>query len=345
VKKKTLLIIFLKYGVGLGVLAFVIWKYWNGLQDAFRHDIHQEPLLLTTGIFLIGLFITFFRWYVLVRAQGLPLTAADSLRLGLVGFYYSQMLPSSVGGDIIKAACIAFEQQRRTVAVATVMVDRVVGLCALIALVALIGVPLWVTGQLREMAKTDEAYDRLQMLVLLAVGLTAVSFSGWFIAGFMRDQTAERVARGLERIPKIGHSLAELWRALHMYRRGNVIAAAVLMSLGGHVCFVLTFYYAAQTMSPASNIPGLGVHFLIVPVAMAFAGAFPAPGGIGGMEFACGELYKLVGFGAAEGVLMALVYRLVNWVLAFIGYLVYLRMKPTLQPAEPAAVEEQPVAG
>jgi uncharacterized protein (TIRG00374 family) len=346
VKKKQLAVALLKYGLGLGLLAWVVWKYWDGLKEAWQHDIQLEPFLLATGAFLIGLLITYYRWYVLVRAQDLPFTLTGALRLGLLASYLSAFLPGSVGGDIIKAAFIAREQRRRTVAVATVMVDRVIGLCALIWLVALIGAAVWLGGFLGELAQPGPAVDRLQLIILVALAITFVSFSTWFVAGFVQDQGAVRFAKTLERVPKVGHSLAELWRALHMYRRrGKVVAATMLMSLAGHVCFVLTFYFSSLTISPPGNIPKLGAHFLIVPVGEAFAGAFPAPGGVGGAEFAFGELYRTIGFGAAEGVLMALVYRVITWVLGLIGAIVYLRMKPSLQPlASAPPAQEAPVA-
>src|SRR6202023_4279934 len=98
------------------------------------------PFLILAGLVaLTSVLVTFVRWYILVRAQDLPFTLPSALRLGMIGYYLSTFLPGAVGGDIIKAAFIAREQSRRTVAVTTVIVDRVIGLVGLIWLVALIG--------------------------------------------------------------------------------------------------------------------------------------------------------------------------------------------------------------
>jgi uncharacterized membrane protein YbhN (UPF0104 family) len=305
---------------------------------------------LATAVFLAGLLITFYRWYILVRAQDLPFTVADSFRLGLISFSLSAFLPGSVGGDIIKAAFIARQQSRRTVAVATVMVDRFVGLCGLTWLVALVGGVAWLSGYLSELVTTgpkgEKALEALKLIVIASIGITFGSFAGWFITGFVPEQKAGRFAQAFERIPKIGHSLAELWRALYMYRRrGGVIAATLLMSMVGHVGFVLTFYLAAMTLSPADKIPSLGAHFLIVPVGLTITAGFPAPGGVGGGEFAFGALYQMIGFQPAEGVLGSLAQRVITWTLGLIGYLVYLRMKPSLKPLPPATpAQEAPVA-
>src|SRR6266571_7416755 len=156
VVRKRLLSAGWKYGLGLGLLSYVIWSNWapssgQGLHAVIqRHyvegePIHTGPLILATVIYLAGVLLTFVRWFILVRAQELPFTLSNAMRLGSIGLFFSTFLPGSVGGDIIKAAFIAREQSRRTVAVATVIIDRVIGLCGLVWLVALLGGLFWVT--------------------------------------------------------------------------------------------------------------------------------------------------------------------------------------------------------
>src|SRR5205823_5762032 len=123
-----------KYGLGIALLLYVIWRYWRpssgapGLADTLAKPIHFIPLCLAILIYLMGVLVTFVRWFILVRAQKLPFTLPDAIRLGLIGFYLNAYLPGGVGGDIIKAAFLVKEQSRRTVAVATVLIDRAMGL-------------------------------------------------------------------------------------------------------------------------------------------------------------------------------------------------------------------------
>ena len=163
----------------------------------------------------------------------------------------------------------------------------------------------------------------------------------WLLLGFLPSRRAEIFAGRLTRIPKIGGSLAELWRAVWLYRcRGRSVGVAMILALVGHVGFVLTFYFAAHTLSPADAVPTLGPNFLVVPVGMTIQAGFPAPQGIGGAEIAFGELYRLLGFDAVGGVLACLVQRAITWVVGLSGYVVYLRMRPSMQqPAEQEAQE------
>jgi uncharacterized protein (TIRG00374 family) len=351
----------LKYGLGIGLLVFMVWRNWapaggQGLQAVVqRHFVEGEPLhwlalVLALVICLTGVLLTFVRWYVLVRAQDLPFTFSNAIRLGLVGFFFSTFLPGSVGGDIIKAAFIAKEQSRRTVAVSTVLIDRGVGLWGLCWLVALLGGVFWYGGSLEGAAATT-----LQSIVVFSALICAATTLVWVLLGFLPEWRAQRFARRLTKIPKLGHSAAEFWRAIWMYRnRRRSIALALGLSLIGHVCFVLTFYFSALTLYQANGIPTVQEHFMIVPVGMTFQASIPTPGGMGAGELGFGALYNLIHFPEGRGVMASIVQRVITWILAFGGYVVYLRLRPSLPPVsseswpeesqDRPAVEEAPVS-
>lgn len=348
--RKQLLGILLKYGVGLGLLAWVVWSHWDrttetgeevGLAAALRKPVHAGPLALCVVICLTGVLLTFVRWYVLVRAQGLPFSLTAAFRLGLVGFFFNTFLPGAVGGDIVKATCIAREQSRRTVAVATVLLDRAVGLCGLFWLAAVLGGVFWATEALETLAGSAQATTVLEAILLGSWALAAASVIFWVVLGLLRPSAAEGLARRLEGVPKVGPALAEFWRAVWMYRcRGRSVGLALLLAMVGHVGFVLTFYFAARTLTPADRLPNLATHFLLVPVGMAIQAGFPTPGGVGGGEYGFGGLYQVLGFAFAFGVLGSLVQRVILWALGFLGYLVYLRLRPGLRHPTPEARPE-----
>lgn len=349
-KAKTWINLF-KYVFGLGLLAWVVWQYWTitqdgeevGLKGVLTKPIHWGPFLLALLVCLVSILVTFWRWYVLVVAQGLPFSLASSLRLGLIGYYLSTFVPGAViGGDIMKAVCLAREQSRRTVAVATVVIDRVVGLVGLFWLATLLGGLFWCLGSWSELGQTGEASaGARQALETILVGLGVLSVASllfWVGLRLLPPSWSERVTARLERVPRIGGPLAELWRALWMYRcRGRHLALAMLLAMLGHVGFILTFYWSACTLTPADQLPSWQAHFLLTPVGMTIQAGFPAPGGIGGGEFGFGWLYKLVGYAFAAGVLGSLVRRVIDWILALLGALVYLRMRSSL-----AVLADQP---
>lgn len=334
--KKTVLVRVFQYGLGFGLLAYLAWanREMLGRLASGEQPIHPAALALAAVLCLASVLQTFVRWFVLVRAQGLPIRLGETLRLAMMGYYFNIYLPGSVGGDILKAAFLARAQERRTAAVTTVLIDRVVGLWGLAWLVALLGGAFWLGGFFPE-----EGRSYLETIVLAAAGLVAATVVAWLLLGLLPVRRAERFAGRLGRIPKVGRAVAELWRAVWTYRReGRGIGLALVMALVGHVGFVLTYYFAARTLFRADEIPPLRAHFLLIPIIMVFQAGFPAPGGMGGGELALGWLYGLVNPAFAHrGALACFMYRLITWALAFASYMTYLQMRSTLGPAASAA--------
>jgi hypothetical protein len=237
-----------------------------------------------------------------------------------------------VGGDVIKAAVLAREQDRRTVAVATVIMDRAIALWALIWFVALLGAGFWMSGML-----VGNGAEPCRQIVTIAWTIVGLSVLGWIALGMLPDWRARRFAGRLERLPKVGVAVAELWRAVWMYRCcPRAVGGVLLLSWVGHVGFVFFFYYAALTLwQPDSGelIPSLAQHFLIVPIGLVIQAAPFFPGGAGIGELGFGLLYRWLGCSEASGVLGSLVYRILNWTLGLLGGLMYLRMRTALKSA------------
>ena len=331
-----------KYVLAFGLLGYVIWKYWQpgseqGLAHVWdKHVVRGEPinggwLALAAVILSAGLAVTLVRWYVLVRAQGLPFTLRDAFRLGLAGFFFNSFLPGSVGGDLVKATGLALAQKRRTVAVATVIMDRIIALWGLIWFVALLGSAFWALGLLDSPASAVS-----RRIVLAAAVIVALSVAVWLLLGLLPEWRAERFAGRLARLPKVGASAAEFWRAVWMYRcRQRSVAVALALSWVGQVGFVFVFYCSVRTLwdPAAGSIPTVAEHFLLVPIGLVIQAAPLFPGGAGIGEAGFGGLYAWFGCAAAIAVLGSLMQRVLFWVIGLGGYLIYLCTSPGHQPA------------
>lgn len=351
----------LKYLLAFGLLGYVIWAYWNppggnGLGDLWqRHVVEGQPihawfLVGALAVYTVALFITLFRWYILVRAQDLPFRLGDAIRIGLIGFFYNTFLPGSVGGDIVKAAALAREQSRRTVAVATVLMDRLIALWGLVWYVAVLGSVFWLGGLL-----DGEGAAPSRTVVFAALVIVAVTAIGWLLLGLLPQHRADRFAGRLSRLPKVGGSAAEFWRAVWMYRcRQKSVIVAMGISFVSFTGFILAFYWCVRSVwdpAPGMTLPTLAEHFLIVPMGLVIMAIPGAPGGIGIGEAGFGGLYLWFGYKAtsAYAILGTLVQRVVVWSLALVCYLACLlfgRSRPAGQrtptpiqaPAEPAHV-------
>jgi uncharacterized membrane protein YbhN (UPF0104 family) len=211
--------------------------------------------------------------------------------------------------------------------------DRAVGLWGIIWLVALAGAWFWLRDDpnLRDNAG-------LRSIVVGAWVVVAVTLGGWLMLGLLSDRRAHRFAGRLGLIPKVGHVLAECWRAIWLYRRrGRAVLLALVLSLGTHTATVLMFHFAAHAFVSAADsarLPSLAEHCLVVPVGMAIQAIPLAPGGVGIGEATFENLYKLLGRPKQLGVRASLVQRALTWILGLVGYLVFLRLRAPVSSAK-----------
>jgi len=260
-------------------------------------------------------FLGFFRWWVLVRALHLRFRLRDAFRLGSLGFLLNFVSVGSVGGDLFKAFFIAREQPgRRTEAVATVVLDRVIGLYGLL----LVTSAAILLSDIHQLSPAISAICRTT-LVATAIGSGAILIV--LMPGFTRGSLVEF----LNGLPKVGATLERLITSLRMYRsKPLVMVAAVAMSMGVHSLIVLSCYLIATGLF--ANTPTLREHFIIVPLANAAAGLPFTPAGLGSFEFAMALLYAHVprgGRGDVAGILVALAYRLITIAVAAVGVVYY----------------------
>jgi glycosyltransferase 2 family protein len=330
---RSTLVILLKYALGLGILAGVVFRNWDvkqedgqqvGLSIMVERPIHGGLLAMGLGICVLGTAVTFVRWYYLVIAQGLPIGPRDVVRLGLLGFFFNTFLPGSVGGDLVKAAFLVREHSRRTLAVATVVADRVIGLAGLFWMVAILGGGLLASGSFDALLAEPSAKATLETILAFACAVVTGTIVVWVALGLFSARWLDRMQDRLETIPKIGHPLAELVRAVRVYReKGRFVALALGLSMIGHFCFVLSFYFGARVFNDADQLPPLLAHLLIVPIGMTIRSLIPLPGGIGGAEIGYGKLYEWVGFPFASGVLGSIGQLACMLILGMVGFIVY----------------------
>jgi uncharacterized protein (TIRG00374 family) len=313
-----------KYLLAAGVLFYVVYSNWDGddgLNTILHRSISGSFLLLAILLHTSSQAACIVRWYLLVRAQDLPFTLLAAFRLGTLASLCNAFLPGAVGGDVVKAAALARGQSSKTIAVATVVMDRAMSLWGLVFIVAIVGGVCWGFDLLDEAALVPA-----QIVIAASASVVAVSGVTWFGMGLLSRQRAERIGLKLSATPKIGESLGQLWQAVWLYRwRPASVGNAILLTTFSNVCDVLAFYCYARTFwdgQGANPLPSVTDHFLLVPMGLVISGVPLFPGGAGIGEAGFGGLYVLFGSAQANGVLTSLVFRVNSWIIGIVGYLI-----------------------
>lgn len=231
-------------------------------------------ILFALCLIPLGYLSSVSRWRLLLRAQGGDASFGFLMRSLMTGIFFNNFLPSTIGGDAIRAWDTARSGVSRGTALTIIMVDRFVGLLALLlfATVGLLG-----AGRLTE---------RVPDLAFWVLGVGAVMVTVAVLL-FLPSRL------GKLRLPG---KLAQVASALFAFQgQGRALAGAFFWSL----CLQTAVVVNAWVMARALHIDlGLAPFFLIVPLAVFLMMIPVSINGIGVRENLF--VFFLAAFGVAE---------------------------------------------
>src|SRR5437867_2769579 len=90
----------------------------------------------------LTIFLGVIRWQMVMRVHGLDLSFGRTSEISLVAQFFNSFLLGATGGDVLKAYYAAREtHHKKTEAVVTVLVDRLLGLFAMLLFAGLMMLP------------------------------------------------------------------------------------------------------------------------------------------------------------------------------------------------------------
>ncbi|KAA5546960.1 flippase-like domain-containing protein [Roseiconus nitratireducens] len=319
ISPRQLIVTFFKIAIPVGIIAYLV----SNIEPEQWHELSSHsknyPLLavaLLVAITAIGL--SFARWCLLVRCQGIQLSLLEAFRLGAICFLLNFVSVGSVGGDLFKALFLARRRPGKSVeAVASVLVDRGVGLYGLL-LLASAALLFHRSDDPFSLAGQDMNQIKLGTAVLVISGTAVLLLL--VLGGRFVDALVQRASR----LPLVGGLVAKVGPPLRMFHDHPIaFAVAIAMSLGVHSLLTLSMYLIARSLY--ASVPTLAEHFVIVPIGM-LASALPiSPAGIGVLELAMKWLYEVIPAKTtnASGTLVALVFEVVRIIVAALGTVFY----------------------
>jgi glycosyltransferase 2 family protein len=318
--------------VALGLLALAIRSNRAQIHDVLSRKPDYRLFGLAIALYLSGLVLSYFRWYLLVRVVQIPFRFRDAHRLGFIGALFNFIIPGAIAGMFIRAAYLCREQPKwKAPAIASAFTDLLVGLLGLFALACVSGLLEWST--------LPPPSRRLVIAAWIFAGI----FGGLLLVAF-----SPALYRPLSRLvghrKRLGRLMAELVVTGETYRRTFwVVPLAIVLGAGTHALNVVSFWVVGNALFP--DVPSLGDHFRIVPLVL-FSTAIPLPfGALGASEGISQYLFRNARYPGGGVAMMG--FRVLQIVGALIGLGVYLanltQMKALREDAE-HLVEETDLA-
>lgn len=109
--------------------------------------INPIYLILSVAAMFGVLILASVRWRICLMPQGIDVSIANSVRYSLIGFFFNNFAPSTVGGDVAKGVIVGRSSKKKLGTAISILMDRLIGLqatgiLALLALFASFGLPI-----------------------------------------------------------------------------------------------------------------------------------------------------------------------------------------------------------
>ncbi|MCC9657677.1 lysylphosphatidylglycerol synthase transmembrane domain-containing protein [Rhodopirellula halodulae] len=316
---KRTVITLIKFAVPIAIIGYLLQRIEPQQWDDLTARSINTPLLLgALCVAICALLVSFVRWWVLVRCQGIPLSLLEAMRLSSICFLLSFVSAGSVGGDLFKAIFLAKRSPgKRVAAVASVVVDRGSGLYGLLLLVS--------GGLLLHQSQDPFEFNGITIddIKLITVGLLSVGSAILAVLVF-GGKFVDTMMQRIEKWPVVGPVFEHVGPPLRMFHHHPwAFAASILMSVVVQGLLVISMYLIAVSMYDLP--PTLAEHFVIVPIGMLMSALPLTPAGIGVLEATIETLYHIIPARTtdASGTLVALAFELVKVVMAVIGTVFY----------------------
>lgn len=313
---KALLTKLMKFGVAVGLIAWMINK---GLLDLSSLGQLLTPVHVCVALTLLflNIYINNYRWSLLLASQDLPARLVVTFPLTLVGLFFNFAVPGAVGGDVVKAYYVAQDHPKRRMAAATtVMMDRIVGLYAMI-LLAVVTMLLNLETVWHRIALRNVFFSSLLLILLMTIVLGLIFSSA--------VKTKNPLLRWSQGLPG-GDFLNRFYEALHSYGKNlRTVLLTIAISIIGQM--IAIGYMAYIGFALGENVP-LATYFFAVPLGFIVMALPISPAGIGVGQVAFLVLFRMfTGSETTVGQTVITVFQIgmLSW--SLIGAFIYAQRK------------------
>lgn len=234
-------------------------------------SVNPLAIAVAACLYLLDRFSMAYKWNVLLRVRGARISTWEAFRIYMASGFVGYVMPASVGSDVFRAARLAGAGSRLSNVSATIVLERVLGLLAILTMSTL-GLSCLV------MTRRADLQPLLEAAVLaLACGSALMLMS----VSSRLNRILRRALRPVERyrITRMLYSLHDEYTSLS--KGGRPVLAFFLLSIVNQ--FIQALMFVPLLVSLGARVE-LWVLLAILPLNKAFIQFMPAPAGFGVAE-------------------------------------------------------------
>jgi glycosyltransferase 2 family protein len=322
-KHKKKIFAVLRIIVSVGLIAYLIKSQFKDFRTILSlvQTVNVPLLLAAASIHIFGVWISAVRWQLLLKTQGIRISQGYLSSSFLIGSFFNNILPTSIGGDIFRSVDIATKAGISVGKSASVLViDRFTGIisAALYAVIAL-------------------------FLGFATIGTTsyiipiAIFFAICIIFGFLLLNPSilrlNKIIFKIKFLLKIREKLMEVYHTFLSFKKYKLaIFEALICSLALQFGVILHYYLAAKSLGINLSLTSF---FFIVPVVTIIAMLPITIGGTGLRENALVFFMVALGAQSEQSAMTSLLLFAMLLVLGIIGGIIYAVRPFVLKQSKP----------
>jgi len=270
-------------------------------------QVHPLPFFAACVLFIFGQLLSAVRWRLIIESRGTAGVGTWYLNgLLYIGMCFNFFLPSTIGGDVVRAELTSPRLGGRMAAYGCVLFDRFVAFLSVVALGALGLALMFIAG-----GWLDTSLAVICAL-FAAIAVAATAFIRWpvfeWIEGFIPSGWLRRLSAKFN----------TLLLSLSRYLRDKILVAKTftLSVIIQMVSVNLVVYFLAVSLN--IDAPPL-YHFLAVPIITLVTLAPISFNGLGVREIAFAALYAKVGVSTEHAIALSLAFTFLLVIFAAVG--------------------------
>lgn len=269
-KKSKILKTVLRFVVSFGLMGFILYLFREQLPAVFNDLKSVQPFYFAMAvvIFFSSIIAVAFRLRYVVQVHGTKLSVGAAYYVNLIALFFNNVLPSSIGGEMMKAYYL-YKNSNGTVSVfSAVVVDRLFGLITML-LISISTIFFFDSAQ-----GSHKIMGSIVMLSATTITLAIFVFNKRIVDTLCQLHIPLLPAIFIEKI-------REIYRAMYEYREHKgIFGRCIALTLLGQTAYILANYLLARSLG--IDIP-LPFFFFFVPILL-LMGVTPSVNGIGVRE-------------------------------------------------------------
>jgi hypothetical protein len=305
---KKIILPILRVAVSIALILILLYVMRGKYSEIIHALAHVRVGLFIAGvlIFILTIAVASYRFKLIIDVQGeTAIKFSEALSLTFIGYFFNNFLPTSIGGDVVKAYYLSNRTSDKMGSFTAVFIDRIMGLFTMIFM-ACLAIFLFGNGLIDYKIRK------------IIYGITAVCVIA--IIFMANENFAKRFSIALKFFKPIEEKLKKAYQTINNYRHHKMlILKSVVISVISQLLFFTSIGVLA--LSIRAHIPAMEL-MLRMPIVSAIS-LLPSINGLGMREGSTVVMFSPI-IGKESAFVVSILWFITLLIMSLIGGVVYM---------------------